>query len=478
MNETLTRLDVPPKASAFMESLRGIGYNLDFAVADIIDNSIAAEAQTIDVRVEYDANGGASRLMIFDDGCGMTREELIRAMSLGAVSPNETRRSTDLGRFGLGLKTASLSQCRRVTVVSKRNGELSGFAWDLDVLQETDQWTLEEIAPSDGDAALIPGDHGTAVFWERFDRSLQTATESELDQICEHLRKHLSLVFHRFLDEGDFDLSVNGRAVDGWDPFFSDDPAKPYDLPCAWWPKGATPSVELQAYVLPNPDVTDKQITLFGDSDELDLQGFFLYRGKRLIHAGGWLGIRGLNKAREFKLARIRIDFRNADDFAWHLDVRKSQARPPREIRPLLAKHAEAARRRSEETVLSRLPSRTADPMATMWRKPARGAAALPDPTDPILSTLYSTLEAGRLTPEILDGYLEILAYSHPQAGRKSDSVVPTGTIRAATANIYRELKSDLSPEEARILMCARVPFSSWGNMMNEIFLEGEDALP
>ncbi len=478
MNDTLQRLDVPPKASAFMESLRGIGYNLDFAVADIIDNSIAAEAQTIDVRIDADLDGKASRVVIVDDGCGMTREELIRAMSLGAVSPTEARQSTDLGRFGLGLKTASLSQCRRVTVISKRDGGLSGFAWDLDTLLETNRWTLEEVAPSSEEAELIPGESGTVVLWEHFDRSLQNATESELDQICEHLRKHLSLVFHRFLDDGDFALNFNGRAVHPWDPFFAFDPAKPHDLPCAWWPKGASASVEIQGYVLPNPDVTGRPITLFGESDEFDLQGFFLYRGKRLIHAGGWLGIRGLNKAREFKLARIRIDFRNADDFAWQLDVRKSQARPPREIRPLLVKHAEAARRLSEETVLSRLPSRTADPLATMWRKPARGAATLPDPTDPLLSTLYATLRAGRLTPEILDGYLEILAYAHPQAGRKSDSAVPTGAVRAAAANIYRELKSDRSPEEARILMCARVPFSSWGNMMNDIFREAEDALP
>ena len=88
-------------------------------------------------------------LKILDDGIGMTRDELVHAMVLGAVSPLVKRSRNDLGRFGLGLKTASFSQCRRLTVVSKRNGEVSSFSWDLDFLAKAREWSLIENDPGE-----------------------------------------------------------------------------------------------------------------------------------------------------------------------------------------------------------------------------------------------------------------------------------------------------------------------------------------
>ena len=128
----MSTLRLPPDPGSLSESLRGMGYTLPTAVSDIIDNSISAEAKTISISmIKADEEVEAS-LKILDDGIGMTRDELVHAMVLGAVSPLVKRSRNDLGRFGLGLKTASFSQCRRLTVVSKRNGEVSSFSWDLD----------------------------------------------------------------------------------------------------------------------------------------------------------------------------------------------------------------------------------------------------------------------------------------------------------------------------------------------------------
>ena len=128
----ITRL-APPKASAMMEALRGLGYSTATALADIVDNSISAGAS--EVRLHFDWDGYDSRISILDNGRGMSDSELEAAMTLGTINPLDKRAHTDLGRFGLGLKTASFSQCRSLTVASKREGgPLVCLRWDLDAI--------------------------------------------------------------------------------------------------------------------------------------------------------------------------------------------------------------------------------------------------------------------------------------------------------------------------------------------------------
>lgn len=127
-----------------LESLRGVGYTTAAALADIVDNSIAAGARHVDVTFFW--AGASSTVAILDDGIGMSDPELELAMRLGARNPGEERSPHDLGRFGLGLKTASLSQCRRLTVASRKSGQTSCLRWDLDKLADGngDGWYLLE----------------------------------------------------------------------------------------------------------------------------------------------------------------------------------------------------------------------------------------------------------------------------------------------------------------------------------------------
>ena len=208
----------PPKASAMIEALRGLGYSTATALADIIDNSIAAGAQRIDLTFHW--AGEASRIAVLDDGSGMSDSELDAAMRLGDRNPLHERSATDLGRFGLGLKTASFSQCRCLTVASARNGEMGALRWDLDVLANSvdDGWYLLEGAAPGSEPFLTPlviAGQGTLVLWERLDRIVTGGHQMQdfLDLI-DTVERHLAMVFHRFLEGGRFALEPLLRAID------------------------------------------------------------------------------------------------------------------------------------------------------------------------------------------------------------------------------------------------------------------------
>lgn len=472
MNSVNT-IEVPPRAGALTQSMRGMGYTLQTAVADIIDNSISAGAKTICLRIDRTKEDVVQRLVISDDGCGMNRAELILAMSLGSISPSAVRCAKDLGRFGLGLKTASFSQCCRLTVVSKTEAGMFAFAWDLETLSKTDEWNLEELKDLTDLKQELSGPHGTAVIWEKLDRALGPEHANDFATTLETMKRHLSLVFHRFLEDGDFKLLLNGRPIVPWDPFFSKHPSKPRDFPTVTWPEhSTTPTVHLRPFVLPDPEFSKESIWLFGENDDLDLQVFFVYRSKRLISYGGWLGFRDLRKDVQFKLARLRIDFTNADDVKWQLDIRKSMAKPPHEVRNWLFKYAVQARTISETTLKSRNPNFMKEAASQLWLKPARGSISMPNAADPVFDTLIETLSEGSLTEELLKGYLELLAVAHPTSIKKAPTIVPDALMLNAVRHVFHMLLKQHSKDEAKALIRSRRPFDSWPAVLIDIFNE------
>ena len=216
---------VPPKAGAMIEALRGLGYTPASALADLIDNSLSAHADRVDLLFFW--NGQRSRIAVVDNGEGMDACELERAMRLGERSPVEKRAAHDLGRFGLGLKTASFSQCRRMTVASKKGASTSCFRWDLDVLAacEDGGWYLLEGAAPESISVLEQLDAlatGTVVLWEMLDRIVTPGfSEQDFLDLMDRVESHLAMVFHRYLGGWSprLKLSINGREVAPWDPF-------------------------------------------------------------------------------------------------------------------------------------------------------------------------------------------------------------------------------------------------------------------
>ncbi len=264
-------------------------------------------------------------------------------MRHGSKSPLVVREERDLGRFGLGLKTASLSQCRRLTVVTKQAKVLCGAEWDLDEVARTEDWSLLELEPDDistvpGIESLLPRKTGTLVVWRTLDRAL--AGESDpLRALQDHIgraRSHLALVFHRFTEGSSpvLRLAINGMEVTPLDPFLRTRKGR-QALP----PESVTvdgQKVVVEAHILPHiSKLTQAEIAQAGGEEGLRRnQGFYVYRNLRLIAWGTWFR---LAKQEEMtKLARVIVDIPNTLDHLWSLDIKKSSAHPPEHVRQAL----------------------------------------------------------------------------------------------------------------------------------------------
>lgn len=363
-----------PRASALIESMRDIGYTLGSALADVIDNSITAGATVISMLA--DTAGDNPRFGIVDNGRGMTYAQLLNAMRPGASSPLAERKSDDLGRFGLGMKTASFSQCRRLTVVSRHTGNVSAARWDLDYVSKVDEWLVQIPEDPLGIpwADKLESD-GTLILWEKLDRLVGGETTREghahlVGRIDEAI-DHLELVFHRYLtgEKGTkrVAMSLNGRPLVAFDPFHSSHPATIAGPVERIRVKGE--EVVVQAFTLPHhkkvaPDAWDKYAGRAGYTRN---QGFYLYRGRRLIIFGTWFGL-----ARQLeltKLARVRIDMPNDLDSDWKIDVRKSTASPPRRVRERLRRIIDAIGAGSKRVYTSRGTRLFRDSRVAAWQR-------------------------------------------------------------------------------------------------------------
>ena len=335
---------LPPSAACLSASMRDLGYSLEAAVADLIDNSISAEARKIDIFC--DTSGAEPVLVIHDDGRGMDASELLAAMRHGTANPRVERSPKDLGRFGLGLKTASFSQCRSLTVVSAKDGVLSGAEWNLDVIDREDDWILHIL--DEDDIQRVPyadrvGRHGTAVVWRELDRLLEDETGNRRDEIVNEkldvLEKHLALVFHRFLSgevkgRSRIAISVNGHPVEPFDPFCRRNTHTRH-LPEEIVRIGSA-AVHLQPYILPHhSNLSTREYDFYQSrSDFISNQGAYIYRNGRLMAWGDWFRL--IPKGEATKLARVQIDFPNSLDEAWTIDIKKSRSRPPLAVRERL----------------------------------------------------------------------------------------------------------------------------------------------
>lgn len=331
----------PPFAPVLMESMRAIGYSLETAIADLVDNCVSANAKKVSIRLPP---GKPSYVGILDDGHGMTFEELKAAMRHGSSNPTDSRPDGDLGRFGLGMKTASLSQCRRLVVLSKKKGKLSGVAWDIDHVISRGEWSLQVLDDSDLSSMPLVTElksqvSGTLVLWLNLDRAAagDPGTGTVLSERIDHASRHLALVFHKFL-AGDgarkLALDVNANPVVPVDPFLSKHPAT-ISHPVETVPVLGT-KVRIEGFTLPHiSQLTKEQIAKAGGREELRKeQGFYVYRNSRLIVWGTWFRLWPQQELS--KLTRVMVDVTNELDHEWTLDIKKSMAAPPEALRKRL----------------------------------------------------------------------------------------------------------------------------------------------
>ncbi len=362
-----------PSPKILMNSMRAIGYSFKTAVADILDNSISARATEIKI---YTPINDELYLAFFDNGEGMSHDELLNAMKYG--SQRDSYGAHDLGRFGLGLKSASLSQCKKLTVVSKKEGIISAFRWDLDIVLEDwdclelDELEIKELPKID---LLDAVEQGTIVVWQEFDIAYKKSNghvREILSEEVEETEKHLSLVFHRFINRpfNPIKIYINDDRIRGLDPFLEDHPKtdsqKPSPINC----EGT--EIMVQQFILPHQnDLSNDDIEKLGGIDYLrNGQGFYVYRNDRLIIYGTWFKLASSNFNSElYKYGRIKVDIPNTLDEIWDIDIKKQNASIPRVILNSLKKAVSNVRGRSKEKTAKRVRLTLDKDDSKIWNK-------------------------------------------------------------------------------------------------------------
>lgn len=338
----------PPAASILMNSMRAMGYSFESAIADIVDNSISAGARKI--QLNFPSDPANCVFTICDDGKGMSSEMLSEAMKYGSAAEGLQRHEDDLGRFGLGLKSASLSQCRKLIVASKKDGKISSYAWDLDFIEQLkDGWWMQEL--EEHEISALPNiewfennEQGTLVVWENFDILNKASGGQEFYSLLEHrerLTNYLQLIFHRFLNEEKekkVSILIDEYELEGFDPFMEKKTHnKSTNEREVFIPiedsNGIERLIKVKPFVLPfQKDLSDADIKRLGGIENYQMgQGFYVYRNKRLIIWGTWFRMKPRYELT--KHARIRVDIPNTLDDIWCIDIKKQNAVLPSYIK-------------------------------------------------------------------------------------------------------------------------------------------------
>ena len=364
--------DLSPDPKSHVKTLMRIGYNMSSAVADILDNCLTAESNRIEI---YSPPGLEEPLIsILDDGYGMDADELIENMRIGCKDPSDEREKGDLGRFGSGMKTASFSQARRLTVISKKSdGPVVAAIWDIDKIEETNSWCLEIL--DEHEISLIPAikideasKQGTQIIWENL-TCLQKGShardkDTELAALLSDLSQYIALHFHRFMESKyKCTFYVNNQKINPIDPFmaksdgYQEGPSESLRF------KGG--NIYIQTHVLPHFNRMNKQDMerLGGANGITQNQGLYIYREDRLIVAGGWLGL--VKSTQLGALARVQIDVPSSIDHEWSTDVKKSSLQLPQRVKKELKKFLSDPIKRSKETHSYRGKSDTAN---SFWK--------------------------------------------------------------------------------------------------------------
>ena len=480
--------NAPPRAGAMLESLRGLGYTTPAALADVIDNSISAGANEVQINLEWD--GFQSHISVIDNGKGMDDAELECAMTLGDKSPLDVRDPQDLGRFGMGLKTASFSQCRRLTVASVKGESHACLRWDLDALAANPDggWLLFE-GPADGSekffAPLTDTKSGTIVLWETLDRIVTSGfSADDFNDVIDGIESHLAMVFHRLIQgpRPRLKILINKRTVAPWDPFMVGHVAKPLSSQVVRRMTDSGP-VEIECHVLPHKDrLTEREYEReAGPEGWTAQQGFYVYRNERLLVAGGWLGLgqgRPWNKEEAHRLARIRLDIPNTADAAWKIDIRKSTARPPVSLRAWLIQYAENTRKIARETFAYRSAptannGRVAVDQAWRVEKVKAGVRYKIDEKHPaiaaVLDSCGSQLSLIRAMLRVIEETVPVQRIWLDTSENKETPLTgfsgePPEAIKSVLLTFYADMigRKGMSPDAAKRALLATEPFQKY----------------
>ncbi len=335
-----------PSAARFVrDQLRAASYTFETAIADLVDNSISAGARNIQLEVDEDN----LEVFLFDDGFGMNDETHFESMKVAA----ETRdyEDADLGKYGTGMKAASLSQARRLIVATRaqKSKTITVRCLDVDHVIRTNDWdrVTQVLSPESLPVRVkehLEKTHGTVIYWQSLDKvfgDMDLSDEQKSQELFEQAAStadHLSVVFHKFMQgttrfDYPIDFYVNGSKVEPWDPYAKDETSKKIreiELGIG----AGTKTVKVTAWVLPTErefSTSLARLKAKGPKSWNDSQGFYVYRNDRLISYGGWFGMRA--KEPHKALARVAFEFDSDLDTTLHVPVNKSSVTFPKTLK-------------------------------------------------------------------------------------------------------------------------------------------------
>ena len=495
---------VPPDPAGTIESLGALGYTLESAIADLVDNSIDADAHAVNINFHW--SGPNSYITVADDGHGMTEAELQTAMAIAARGPRTYRSAAELGRFGMGLKTASFSQASRLSVWTRplESEQPTVRVWDLEHVVNAGEWQLLHQADDAGEKILAhESTHlsgpGTVVLWQRLSKLVDEL--AELDDEDSHrqfleavarVEAHLAMTFGRFLPGGrhtgarPLQIRINGAEVKAWDPFLQ------------WHGSTLTRPIErlqvegqavtLQPFVLPpKRRLTNEEYQLAaGPHGWLEQQGFYVYRNNRLIVAGDWLGLPGFRNDEKHILARIAIEIPSTLDHAWSVDVKKATAHPPITLRGSLRRTAKATRAEAQRVLSSigkTVAHEKADDLSFVWR-PERNGGDLRlriNWDHPLVKQALQASPDARPTVRALLRFMEetvplpalrILFDQEEDRDYEPFSKAPTDEIISIAERMYGAYVSQgLTPQQAIIRLQHTPPFNEYPDLLSALHL-------
>lgn len=335
-----------PDAHLLLSSLRSVGYKVETAISDIIDNCIGAHATEIHIDFNWNIdNPTNSSILIYDNGDGMNENKLIASMKIGSADPSDTRDIDDLGRFGMGMKTAAFSLGKKLTVQTKQSDNVSSACWDLNYIesQKDGVWSLlvGDSVISEDHNKLTSFETGTIIKIESLDRLIDETSlkKSKVNfyKIADKVAKHIGLIFHRFIEEDSLEIYFGSDLIKPWNPFIISNSATQELSEEVYFDTNGRNPVSIQPYVLPHK-------TKFSSEAELNEaqgykgwnahQGVYVYRNRRLLIYGTWFDY--IKKEPAYNLARIKLDITSDYDYDWKIDIKKSVAIPPLYIRDML----------------------------------------------------------------------------------------------------------------------------------------------
>lgn len=440
-----TKTIIPP-ATSLLKGLRAIGYSFSTAVADIIDNSITAQAKNI--KLYFDPLDENPYFLIFDDGYGMNYQELENAMLFGSNRDDKIDCEEDLGRFGLGLKSASLSQCKRFIVVSKKFGRIHAMSYDIDLIEHTNSWDLEilttdEIKKIPYVDELEKLNSGTIVIWNKFDKLISESGnnfEIAFRNNVSDMKKHIEYVFHRFY--GDVKIYLNEKRIEKRDPFLESSLKGQHGRITQIKVNNCSRQIEVIPHTLPYANtLTQEEKALLGNPKSIyDEQGFYIYRNKRLIYWGNWMHMG--YKSELNKLARIQVDIPSDLDEMWMLDVKKSSAKIPEIIKEQIRSAIEESTIKSKRVIRYR-GDNEAKSECPVWNRIRDREGFVKyeiNRENPLIKVLLENI--GNIEGELLENLLSQIEFYLPKARIQNDN--------ADAINIVNGNEDDL--EETKLM--------------------------